>query len=272
MRSTGCWRSCFPVQRRLSRAATVRCIWCRASRVPSRARPDQRRGRGRAHSHWRGRRRVARPAAGGGADADSRDNHVGGRIHRSRAAQRPASAVAVPDTLTDSARADILGAIDRANAGWAAAKATLDTSGLGTAVAGQELADDMAEVNTLRTQGQTQKSTNGGFTVTDVTLEPPVTQRCTRPKRGVREIDSARGGQLLQRISHATTPCADVHGRVPECWLDRYPGPAALRSSAAGAMPWLPKAGRAQTCEGWTRRISSQRHDRPRTNSRRHRL
>src|SRR5205807_2056717 len=55
------------------------------------------------------------------------------------------SASGVPQILTDSVRADILGAVDRANAALATATQTLDPSGLAGAVAGPELSDDMAE-------------------------------------------------------------------------------------------------------------------------------
>jgi hypothetical protein len=62
-------------------------------------------------------------------------------------------------------RADILAAIDRANAAWTAADESLDTSALIGAVAGQELSDDTAAVEQLRAQGRTRTNVQTAFSV-----------------------------------------------------------------------------------------------------------
>ncbi len=78
-----------------------------------------------------------------------------------------------PDMLNDQMRADILAAVDRANAAWAYATGTLDTSALAADVAGDLLSVDLANVAALRTRGQTSKSVNTAFAVDDVTLDAP---------------------------------------------------------------------------------------------------
>jgi hypothetical protein len=89
----------------------------------------------------------------------------------------PADALAAsagpPATLTDDVRADILAAVDRANTAWTAAGQSLDTSALDGVVAGQELNDDIAEIDQLRSQGRTRNNVQTAFTVTGVTLDAP---------------------------------------------------------------------------------------------------
>jgi hypothetical protein len=104
-----------------------------------------------------------------------------------------------PDTLTDEVRADILAAVDRANAAWAASSETLDASGLSAGVAGQELADDQAELDGLRGQGRTRKNLNTAFSVTEVTLDAPGHALVRTHETWYAEIYDRNSGRLLQR-------------------------------------------------------------------------
>jgi hypothetical protein len=113
---------------------------------------------------------------------------------------RAPDSAAVPAALTDGVRADILAAVDRANAGWATAKATLDTSGLSDAVAGQELTNDLAEVNKLKAAGHSEKDVQSAFNVTDVSLYSPGHATVHTTETWTGEIDSASTGRLIQRI------------------------------------------------------------------------
>jgi hypothetical protein len=118
---------------------------------------------------------------------------------------QPATAVqTVPDTLTDAVRADILSAVVRANSGWAAATQSLDASSLNGAVAGQELANDQAELAKLRSQGQTRKNVNTAFAVTDVTLDAPGHATVRTHETWYAETYQASSGRLLQRTAPTT--------------------------------------------------------------------
>jgi hypothetical protein len=109
-----------------------------------------------------------------------------------------------PDALTDGLRAEILAAVDRANAAWASANQSLDTSVLNSSVAGQALRDDMAEVDQLRRQGHFTRNSNTSFVVIDVSLDAPghATVR-TRESWSDETYDRA-SGRLLQRAPVAT--------------------------------------------------------------------
>jgi hypothetical protein len=121
------------------------------------------------------------------------------------AVARPdASAQGFPETLTDGQRADILSAVDRANAAWATASQTLDSSGLGAGVAGQELTDDLAELDKLRGQGQTRKNINTAFAVAGVTLDAPGHAIVRTHETWFAETYEATGGRLLRRTPSAT--------------------------------------------------------------------
>jgi hypothetical protein len=111
---------------------------------------------------------------------------------------------ALPATLTDDERAAILAAVDRANAAWSAADQSLDPSGLSAGVAGQELSDDLAELNTLRGQGHTEKNTNTAFTVSDVTLDSPGHAIVHTQETWSDEIHDAASGRLLQQSPTVT--------------------------------------------------------------------
>ena len=112
--------------------------------------------------------------------------------------------VPAPDALTDGVRADILAAVDRANAAWAAAGQSLDPSALSGAVAGQELANDQAELDRLRGQGRTRKNVNTAFAVTDVTLDAPGHAIVRTHETWYAEIYNASSGRLVQRTPSAT--------------------------------------------------------------------
>jgi hypothetical protein len=109
----------------------------------------------------------------------------------------------VLDTLTDSQRADILSAVDRANAAWVKASATLDSSALSGGVAGQELTNDLAELDKLRRQGQTRKNINTAFAVTNVTLDAPGHAIVRTHETWYAETYDATSGRLLQRTPPA---------------------------------------------------------------------
>jgi hypothetical protein len=106
--------------------------------------------------------------------------------------------------LTDSVRADILAAVDRANAAWAAASESLNPSGLSDAVAGQELTDDLAELDQLRVQGQAKKPINSAFSVNDVALTGPGHAVVHTHETWYAEIYSTSDGRFAQRTAPAT--------------------------------------------------------------------
>jgi hypothetical protein len=118
-------------------------------------------------------------------------------------------------TLTDNERADILAAVDRANAAWTAASESLDGSTLDGAVAGQLLSDDLAEVDSLRSQGHTRKNVNTAFTVTEVTLDAPGHGIVHTHETWYAEIYDTSSGRLLQRTAPASydeTYTVENHG------------------------------------------------------------
>jgi WD40 repeat protein len=104
-----------------------------------------------------------------------------------------------PDALTDSIRADILAAVDRANTAWTTASQSLDPSALDGNVAGQELSDDRAELDKLRSQGQTQTNSNTGFTVVDVSLDAPGHAIVHTQETWSAETRRSATGELVQR-------------------------------------------------------------------------
>jgi hypothetical protein len=120
----------------------------------------------------------AAPAVGPAVDGESGGSPAGG--------------------LTEEQQADILAAVDRANAAWAAATQSLDPSGLSGAVAGQELIDDQAELDRLRSQGQTRNNINTAFAVDAVTLDGPGHATVRTHESWYAEIHDAASGRLLQ--------------------------------------------------------------------------
>jgi NHL repeat len=80
---------------------------------------------------------------------------------------------AVPDTLPDSLRADILAAVDRGNAAWSAAQQSLDAADLQGGLTGQELSTDTSQLAQFRSMGQRKNPLNTAFTVLDVSLDSP---------------------------------------------------------------------------------------------------
>jgi hypothetical protein len=97
-----------------------------------------------------------------------------------------------------------LAAVDRANAAWARAKATLDITALSDAVAGQELARDIAEVQQLQDAGHIQKSVNTAFLVLDVALDEAGHAIVHTTETWSAEIHDAATDRLLQRLAPAT--------------------------------------------------------------------
>jgi hypothetical protein len=100
---------------------------------------------------------------------------------------------------TDLLRADVLAAIDRANAVWATATQSLDPSGLSAGVAGRELNNDLAELNTLRQHAQTRRNINTAFSVTDMSLDSATHVTVHTQETWYAEIMDAPSGRLLQR-------------------------------------------------------------------------
>jgi hypothetical protein len=109
-----------------------------------------------------------------------------------------------PDTLTDGVRGDVLAAVDRANAAWAAASQSLDPSALNGNVGSQELRSDLAELDKLRSQGHKRNNVNTAFTVTDVTLDTPGHATVRTHETWYAEISNAASGRLLQRTPPET--------------------------------------------------------------------
>jgi hypothetical protein len=115
------------------------------------------------------------------------------------AAAIDASPPSAPDTLDDGVRGDILSAVNRANAAWVTATQSLDPGGLSDAVAGQELTNDLAEVDSLKQKGQSRHNVNIAFTVDDVTLDAPGHAIVHTHESWYAEILDQGSGQLLQR-------------------------------------------------------------------------
>jgi hypothetical protein len=109
-----------------------------------------------------------------------------------------------PETLTDNVRADVLTAVNRANAAWATASQTLDPSGLSGAVAGDELANDLAELDTLRAQHERKNNVNTAFSVLDVTLDAPGHAVVHTSETWYAEIYDLSTGRLVQRTAPGT--------------------------------------------------------------------
>jgi hypothetical protein len=109
-----------------------------------------------------------------------------------------------PDVLTDSSRNDIVAAVQRANAAWATATQTLDASGLSAGVAGAELANDIAELSSLRAQNHRKTNLNTAFTVNDITLDAPGRATVYTLETWYMEIYDLSTGRLLERTPPAT--------------------------------------------------------------------
>jgi hypothetical protein len=103
----------------------------------------------------------------------------------------------VPDTLTDPLRSDIVAAVQRANSAWSTATRTLDASVLNGNVAGGELSNDLAELNNLRSRGQTRNNVNVSFAVTGVSLDAPGLATVRTHETWYAEMYDS-GGRLLQ--------------------------------------------------------------------------
>jgi hypothetical protein len=79
----------------------------------------------------------------------------------------------IPDTLNDAMRAEIDAAIQRANGVWSNTTFTLEPGSLDTVVAGQALADDRAEIETLRQARQRQRATSVDYQLVDASIDSP---------------------------------------------------------------------------------------------------
>ncbi len=105
---------------------------------------------------------------------------------------------AEPDTLTDSVRADILAAVDRGNAAWAAARQSLDPADLQAGLTGQELSDDAHQIDQLRSAGQRMNSVNISFTVLDVSLDSPNQATVHTQETWTEDVLSSSTGAILR--------------------------------------------------------------------------
>jgi hypothetical protein len=118
----------------------------------------------------------------------------------------------LPDSLSDAVRADVLPAVDRANAAWVAATQLLDPSELDGAVAGQELTVDRDEVHALRGQGQSHTDVNTAFSVTDVAIDAPGHAIVHTHETWYAEIhDAARLIQATAPTTHDETCTVEFH-------------------------------------------------------------
>ena len=109
-----------------------------------------------------------------------------------------------PSTLTDDVRGDVLAAVDRANDAWTRAGLSLNASDLDGAVGGKELTDDLAELDTLRRNGQHRRSTKLSFSVDNVSLQAPGHALVSTHESWSEEIDDARTGAVLRPPASAS--------------------------------------------------------------------
>jgi hypothetical protein len=139
------------------------------------------------------------------------------------AAQPPAAApaqVAAPeppppaaDVLTDSARADILSAVDRGNAAWTAAQLSLDPADLQSGLTGVELSSDISQLAQFRSSGQKRKAVNTGFTVLDVSLDSATQATVHTQETWSDDVYSTTTGALIRHdpaTSYSETYTVDL--------------------------------------------------------------
>jgi hypothetical protein len=151
----------------------------------------------------------ASPAADSGSGAAS-----GAPVVSAAGSDSGGASETVPTQLTDSVQADVLAAIDRANAAWTRAGRTLDGSTLSTAVEGQALSDDQAEIAALRSQGHSRKSTNVAFSVGNIALDSPGRAVVNTRETWSEEIDDATTGRAVQparSASYSETYVVEFH-------------------------------------------------------------
>jgi len=127
---------------------------------------------------------------------------------------------AVPDTLTDAVRAEILDAVTRANQVWQDTTNNLNVSELTGSgwVAGDLLQSDLAEVQQLRSAGHRRANTNTDFQVVDVTLDTPGHAVVHTRVRG-HHINGYGSRAPADSADHLSR---DVHRRVSKRLLDRH--------------------------------------------------
>jgi hypothetical protein len=116
----------------------------------------------------------------------------------------PPPVAAAGGELTDSTRAAILAAVDRANAAWTTAQQSVNPGDLSAGLTGQELSDDTSQINQLRGAGQSKKAVNTAFTVLDVSLVSDTEATVHTTETWSDEVDNARTGAFI-RADPATT-------------------------------------------------------------------
>jgi len=131
----------------------------------------------------------------------------------------PPPVAAAGEALTDSTRAAILAAVDRANAAWTAAQQSANPGDLSAGLTGQELSDDTTQITQLRSAGQSRKDVNTAFTVLDVSLVSDTEATVHTTETWSDEVDNARTGAFI-RADPATT-YADTYtvDLVGEQWI-----------------------------------------------------
>jgi hypothetical protein len=128
----------------------------------------------------------------------------GSTAANSATADVPDDGSGLPETLTDGVRADVLAAVNRANGAWTSASQTLDPSGLSGAVAGDELASDLAELDALRAQHQRKNNVNTAFSVLDMSLDAPGHAVVHTSETWYAETYDLTTGRLVQRTAPGT--------------------------------------------------------------------
>jgi hypothetical protein len=116
--------------------------------------------------------------------------------------------MAAPDVLTNSLRADILGAVDRGNAAWSAAQLSLDPADLQSGLTGPELSNDISQLNQFRSSGQKRKAVNAAFMVLDVSLNTSTQATVHTRETWSDDVYSTTTGALIRRdaaVSYSET-------------------------------------------------------------------
>jgi hypothetical protein len=109
-----------------------------------------------------------------------------------------ASDTSADGVLSDSARADILAAVDNANTAWSAAQHSLDPADLQGAMTGQELTADSRQLAELRNLGQTKEVANTAFAVVDVVLDNPTEATVHTRESWSEDVHNLHTGDLLR--------------------------------------------------------------------------
>ena len=124
---------------------------------------------------------------------------------------------ATSDVLTDSMRADILAAVDRGNAAWAAAQLSLDPADLQSGLTGPELSADTSQLAQFRSSGQKRKTLNTAFTVLDVSLDTSTEATVHTRETWSDDVYSTASGALIRHdpaVNYSETYTVDLLGGV----------------------------------------------------------